>query len=86
MPSLHSAYPMIVLYYGLKNKLGVINILFALIMAGIWFAAVYTSHHFVLDIIAGIACAVLGIFLFQWLAEKNKTVNRFVAKLVALTQ
>ncbi len=29
MPSLHSAYPLIVFYYGLKNKLGVANLFFA---------------------------------------------------------
>src|SRR5206468_9223278 len=46
MPSLHSAYNLIVLYYGIKNRLGIINVLFAIIAAGIWFAAVYSSHHY----------------------------------------
>jgi hypothetical protein len=65
MPSLHSAYPVIVLYYGIKGKLGKINIIFATIMLGIWFAAVYTSHHYVLDVLAGILCAITGILLFN---------------------
>ena len=82
MPSLHSAYPLITLYYGLKNRLGMINVLFALIMFGIWFAAVYSSHHYVLDVIAGIACAVTGIFVFQkWIVPNTKFqsfINRFV--------
>ncbi|MEN9570633.1 MAG: hypothetical protein RL172_1864 [Bacteroidota bacterium] len=65
MPSLHSAYPLVVLYYGIKKRTGWMNIVFAIIMAGIWFAAVYTSHHYVLDVLAGIACAILAILLFQ---------------------
>jgi inositol phosphorylceramide synthase catalytic subunit len=67
MPSLHAAYPLTVLYYGIKYRLGWINALFALIVAGIWFAAVYTSHHYVLDVLAGITCGVCGIILFNYL-------------------
>ena len=65
MPSLHSSYPLIVFYYGLKKKMGWVNIIFAIVMVGIWFAAVYTSHHYVLDVIAGITCAAAGILFFQ---------------------
>jgi hypothetical protein len=72
MPSLHSAYPVIVLYYGLKNKLGKINIIFALIMGGIWFSAVYNSHHYVIDILAGIVCAVVAIISFNWIVKNVK--------------
>lgn len=83
MPSLHSAYPVIVLYYGLKNKLGPINIFFAMVVTGIWFAAIYSSHHYVLDVIAGVGCAALGIFIFQkWIAPQQWFqrifINRFV--------
>lgn len=65
MPSLHSAYPIIVLYFGLKIRLKFVNILFAVVMLGIWFAAVYNSHHYVLDVIAGILCSVLAISSFE---------------------
>ncbi len=83
MPSLHSSYPLIVVYYGLKNKLGWINILFAVIMVGIWFAAVYTSHHYLLDVIAGIICGAVGIFIFQkWLVPNKNFYNIFIKKLI----
>lgn len=65
MPSLHAAYPLLVLYYGVRNKLGWINILFAVIMLGIWFAAVYTGHHYILDVLAGILCCLVGIVSFN---------------------
>ncbi|MEP7256914.1 MAG: phosphatase PAP2 family protein [Flavitalea sp.] len=72
MPSLHSSYPLIVLFYGIKGRLGVMNVLFFLIMCGIWFSAVYSCHHYVLDVIAGIFCAITGIFLFQkWLSTHS---------------
>ncbi len=79
MPSLHAAYPLIVLYYGIKNRLGAVNLLFVLVMAGIWFSAVYSSHHYVLDVLAGIACSVTGIFLFKWLSEKQPLVKKGLA-------
>jgi membrane-associated phospholipid phosphatase len=84
MPSLHSAYPVILLYYGIKNKLGKINILFAFVMVGIWFSAVYTSHHYILDVIAGILCSITGIVLFQWMIIKNKRFKRWVQKFADL--
>jgi hypothetical protein len=71
MPSLHSSYPLIVLYYGLKNKLGAVNGFFILLMLGIWFTAIYTSHHYVLDVLAGIGCACCGIYLFNYLSKRK---------------
>src|SRR5580658_7181272 len=78
MPSLHAAYPLTVFYYGIKYRLGRINILFAAIMAGIWFAAVYSSHHYVLDVLAGIGCGLTGIGLFNLLYVKVGWVGRLV--------
>lgn len=79
MPSLHSSYPLIVLYYGIKGKLKYVNILFAIIMVGIWFAAVYTSHHYILDVVGGILCAIFGIMLFQSLVHNNKSIQKWMA-------
>jgi hypothetical protein len=82
MPSLHSSYPVIVLYYGLKNKLGIINLFFAIVMLGIWFTAIYTSHHYTLDVLAGILCAVLGISLFNW-TSNQKPVKHLIDRMNA---
>ncbi|GGG03158.1 phosphatase PAP2 family protein [Pontibacter amylolyticus] len=84
MPSLHSAYPLIVLYYALKNRLGIVaKVLFTIITFGIWFAAVYTSHHYVLDVLAGIVCATCGILLFNWLVASEGAVSRAIGRFVA---
>jgi membrane-associated phospholipid phosphatase len=82
MPSLHSSYPLIVLYYGIRNKLGWINIILAVVTVGIWFAAVYSSHHYVLDVLAGIACAITGIWLFQKLLHAKGWVHGAIEKAV----
>ncbi|GAB3817730.1 phosphatase PAP2 family protein [Pontibacter rugosus] len=87
MPSLHSAYPLIVLYYALRNNLSwLAKVVFAVITVGIWFAAVYTSHHYVLDVLAGILCASSGILLFNWLLARKGIVYRAVNKLVVAVQ
>jgi inositol phosphorylceramide synthase catalytic subunit len=80
MPSLHASYPLIVLYYGLKNDLRTVNLLFMVVTLGIWFAAVYSGHHYVLDVVAGILCGVIGIMLFNWLKE-TKQVSIFILKI-----
>ena len=86
MPSLHSAYPIKVMYYGLKNKLGFINIILAIVMVGIWLTAIYTSHHYILDVLAGIICAVIGINLFNYLFTKIGFLRIFLDRYTALIQ
>jgi hypothetical protein len=80
MPSLHSSYPVIVLYYGIKNRLGLINIFFAIVMVGIWFTAVYASHHYVLDVLAGILTATTGIILFDLVISTSPLFKRLLAR------
>jgi inositol phosphorylceramide synthase catalytic subunit len=79
MPSLHSSYPLVVLYFGIKKKAGwLMNLLFMTVMIGIWFAAVYNSHHYLLDVIAGILCAVIGIVLFEKILMRSASFNQFL--------
>lgn len=72
MPSLHSSYPLIGLVYAVKIKSHLFKIIFATVMTGIWFAAIYLSHHYILDVIAGIACGITGILFFEKILM-NKT-------------
>jgi len=80
MPSLHSSYPVVVLYYGIKNRLGLINIFFAIVMLGIWFTAVYASHHYIIDVLAGILSATVGIIIFNTLVTRVNFFKTFVEK------
>ena len=78
IPSLHAAYPVLVFYYGLKRRMGWVNILFFIFLCGIWFAAVYSGHHYIIDLLAGAACAVLSLFIFEYLFAKPKVNNWFL--------
>ena len=78
MPSLHSSYPMIGLYYAFKQPVRWIRNVFGVVMVGIWFSAIYLIHHYVLDVLAGIACGVTGLFLFERIILKTKSVQRFI--------
>jgi inositol phosphorylceramide synthase catalytic subunit len=86
MPSLHSAYPIIVVYYALKNKLGFINILLITVMVGIWLTAIYTSHHYILDVLAGIVIAIIGINLFNILFTRVSLFKNFLDRYTAFIQ
>jgi hypothetical protein len=84
MPSLHSSYPLIVVYYAIKNRLGWANLFFITVTVGIWFSAVYTSHHYLLDVLAGILTAAAGITLFNFIIAKSKLINRWLDRYEAL--
>lgn len=70
-PSLHAAYPVITLFYCLKYGSKWLSLGFALLMIGVWFAAVYTFHHYFIDVLLGIICATFAIFIFEKLILKS---------------
>ncbi|MDD4602646.1 MAG: phosphatase PAP2 family protein [Bacteroidales bacterium] len=84
LPSLHCAYPMVVLFYGLKARCKWMNIPFATLVLGIWFAAVYSGHHYVIDVIMGIVCAIIGIALYEYVLLKWPGYQRFLEKYIYL--
>ncbi|MBC3786230.1 phosphatase PAP2 family protein [Spirosoma utsteinense] len=77
MPSLHSAYPVVVGYYVMRAGGWPVRIGAVLFAVGIWLAAVYTSHHYMLDVLAGIACALIGVTLWEWLITSSFGRNWF---------
>ncbi len=82
MPSLHSSYPVIVLYYGLKMRLKWMNWFFGIFMLGIWFSAVYSNHHYIIDVIAGAFIAFIILLLFS-LALRNEKVDNKIKSMIA---
>lgn len=80
LPSLHSAYTLVALIYAVRYRCGAIWItLLAVITAGIWATAVYTSHHYIIDVIGGIACAFAGFALFEFLIMKLPGMKLFIS-------
>jgi hypothetical protein len=80
MPSLHAAYPFLGLYYSyvIRNKF--FTVCFAIFTAGIWFSAVYLTHHYILDIIAGLLCAIAAIFLLDLVMMRNSLFRKWFKK------
>jgi len=72
IPSLHSAYPLIVLFYASKLKKTWLTIAIAIITFGIWFSAIYSGHHYIIDVLLGFICAVIGIIIFRYLIRIPK--------------
>lgn len=84
MPSLHSAYPVLCFLYGLRLKKTWLNIIFAIFTLGIWFSAIYTRHHYVVDVLAGATTAFVSYQVFEYLNEKTilkKWFDNFVEKI-----
>lgn len=79
MPSLHSAYMLVAFIYSLRARTPLwMKIACAVICAGIWFTAVYTSHHYILDVLGGIAVTLLGFFLFEYGLMRLAPFRRFI--------
>ncbi len=85
MPSLHSAYPVIVLYFAFKKGMKLLaKVLFTIFLFGIWFSAVYSSHHYIIDIIAGVGLAILSLFIFDKVSKLEwflKKIRKFSAQI-----
>jgi len=80
-PSLHCAYLVITLFYSIQGKSPLLLIsIITVFMVGIWATAVYTAHHYVIDVIAGIILALFGIFLFERGLMKLPFFRKFFGK------
>lgn len=67
IPSLHSAYVLTAAIYAVINKSGRWTVLaFSIITAGIWWTAVYSCHHYLIDVLLGIATAFVGVAILEW--------------------
>jgi inositol phosphorylceramide synthase catalytic subunit len=73
MPSLHVAYPLLMALEGWRRhgRLGkALTGSFFLVMC--W-AAVYLDHHWVLDVVAGIACTLVVYSAVSWFFARRRT-------------
>lgn len=84
LPSLHSAYTLVAFIYSLRCNAGAVwRWLLGIVTVGIWFTAVYTSHHYIIDVVGGIACALAGFALFEYVLMRIPAFARFIARYAA---
>lgn len=66
VPSLHAAYMFVTAIYAvLSRKRWYTVMLFAFICLGIWWTAVYSGHHYIIDVMLGILTTVIGFLLME---------------------
>ena len=78
VPSLHAAYMVVALVYAIIGKCRwYVITLFSIIMAGIWGTAVYSCHHYIIDVLLGISCALTGWLVFEYGLMKIRGFRNF---------
>ena len=85
VPSLHAAYMLIATVYAVisRQRKGTIAV-FAFICLGIWWTAVYSGHHYIIDVLLGIATTIVGIAVLERLVFKTYVGSRLLDKYISL--
>lgn len=79
IPSLHAAYMLVATVYAvLSRRSWPLVAVCAFITVGIWFTAVYSCHHYIVDVVLGIFTALIGIYFFESLLMRWPAFRRFV--------
>lgn len=71
VPSLHAAFPILLTYFSLKRKNPMLTLLFLITLVGIWFSAIYSNHHYVLDLLVGAICAIVSLITYELIINKS---------------
>lgn len=79
IPSLHAAYMLVATVYAvLSRRSWPLVAVCAFITVGIWCTAVYSCHHYIVDVVLGIFTALIGIYFFENLLMRWPVFSRFV--------
>lgn len=78
VPSLHAAYMLVATVYAvLSHRSWPLMAVCAFITMGIWWTAVYSCHHYIIDVVLGIFTAFIGIFIFERVLLRWPAFRRF---------
>ncbi|MDE7420821.1 MAG: phosphatase PAP2 family protein [Muribaculaceae bacterium] len=84
MPSLHSAYTFVAFIYSfIIGSSRVWKCILGTVTLGIWFTAVYTSHHYILDVCGGIVCSFIAVALFECVLMRIPPFRRWLLQYAA---
>lgn len=72
IPSMHCAFPVVQLFFAWKYKLRFWGLLFIVLMLSTWFSAVYTNHHYTIDVITGVATAILAVTVYSQILLRTR--------------
>lgn len=81
VPSLHSAYTFVAFLYALRAHSSLVwKIILGVVTLGIWWTAVYSSHHYIIDVLCGITVALLGYALFEYVFMRSTKFGHFISR------
>ena len=84
VPSLHAAYMLIATIYAVVSRQRKTTVvLFAFICLGILWTAVYSGHHYIIDVMLGIATTIVGIVLLEKVLLRLPTLQKGLQSYIA---
>lgn len=84
VPSLHAAYMLVATIYAAWSRESRLTVgVFAFICLGIWWTAVYSTHHYIIDVMLGILTTVVGITLLEKVILRTGAARKLMEKYVA---
>jgi inositol phosphorylceramide synthase catalytic subunit len=75
IPSLHAAYPIVTWHFSKNSVPSWFKWLIFIDIIGIWFSAVYTFHHYFIDVLIGGLVAAVSILIFEKFILKSNFSN-----------
>lgn len=83
VPSLHAAYMLVTTIYAVASKQRKWLIaMFAFICVGIWWTAVYSTHHYIIDVVLGIATTFVALMILEYgllrIKSLRSLLNRYI--------
>jgi len=71
IPSLHSAYPFVILLFSILTKRKILILTSLIYTLSVWFAVVYLGEHYVIDVIIGVIYALVSFKVIHNFAFKK---------------
>jgi len=59
-------------FYAMKSHERTWTVMLAIVSAGIWWTAIYSAHHYTIDVLLGIMTAILGLTLFESILMRTR--------------
>ncbi|GEJ59201.1 phosphatase PAP2 family protein [Anaeromyxobacter diazotrophicus] len=72
IPSLHVSYPLLTFLFGIELRRRWLDLASFALFALVSFAAVYLSHHYVLDVLLGVLYTVVAWGIDRWLQARRR--------------
>ena len=81
VPSLHAAYMLVATIHAIISRQSKLCIaIFAFICMGIWWTAVYSTHHYIIDVLLGILTTIVALLILERLLLRAEWAKRFMAQ------